>query len=144
MLHGLHGVSGNLALPALYEISGKLERLVRRRDYIGFKNQIPMLLSQIDSVEEAFRSCAEDGYIPSFEFVKAAPEDLVLAMQTLLEILERNEVDNEKLIFIYRNLEYLGMHRQVGDLRSAVDSFEFIQARYLLEYLVKDVIVALR
>ncbi|EPG2632692.1 MHYT domain-containing protein [Pseudomonas aeruginosa] len=137
-LHSIHGVTGNLALPTISELSRNLEILIREGSHSEFKSRLPDLLSIMEKARADFAIYSEAVFPSISKIEKATHGDIFLEIQKLIETLEHNELDEEKILLVSNNLEQLDMHEQARSLRNSIASFDFSEAHTLLQILIND------
>ncbi len=136
-LHSINGAAGNLALPAVTELAGTLEDMVRtgwREEARPQITELRILLELAARELRASEALVVDDELPLPPMLE--PE-LLAHMQTLLTCFEHSELNDAVLEKVCRGLESLGERAHVQALRSAVDTFELDQAHTLLQQLVE-------
>ncbi|MGS1118167.1 MHYT domain-containing protein [Castellaniella sp. UC4442_H9] len=141
-LHGIRGAAGNLALMAASRLAGELEGLCR-------EDRVDEVLSRLDDLSALLLAARHEAATarpadPDEEPTPAvaAPDappggsvsmlELTTALETLLPILERNELDDAALAQVCARLIAAGRRDHVQILRVALDRFDFTRACALL------------
>ena len=130
IVHRMRGAAGNLALPQLHEVLGKLEDAVRKQDMTTFGGLLPALSAALAQVE-ALLSSAEAaipqtnpqhavGMVP----LVAAPHDLLEDLQVLAAALQTGEIHDAALQRLSRAMGA----PEFAALQSALDMFDLDQA----------------
>lgn len=136
-LHGIHGATGNLALPAVAELACTLEDMVRTGWHDEARLQIRELRTLLESATwELHVGNTSSLNAPPSSLQTPAPE-LLANMHELLACLGHNELNDSALENVCSGLESLGERSHAQGLRAAVDAFEFGRAHALLQ-LVAD------
>lgn len=135
-LHGIHGAAGNLALPAVTELSGTLEEMLRTGWHEEVRPQIDELRTLLKAAARELHASGalnadEETIIPPL----SVPE-LHLHIHALLNCLMRNELDDAAFNTVCSGLESQGKRIQAQELRSAINAFEFAQAQACLQQLL--------
>lgn len=138
-LHGLKGATGNLALADIAQLAGQLETLAREKQRTAVLAQMPQLLAKLQLARQAVSQRHGNAATPA-EAAQALPraEDLLPAMQSLLSMLARSELDDTLLDQVCTGLEMQQRRSQAQSLRAAVEAFEFRQAHALLQQLLGE------
>jgi len=134
-LHSLRGVAGNLALPAVTELAGQLEMMVQEGRKDEALSRIPQLLGYLDAArrELSRRHPAADAVAAPLASV-----DLLPSLRALLDVLARNELNDEILESVCGGLENSQQRAQAHALRSTTDAFEFQEAHALVQRLINE------
>lgn len=134
-LHGLKGACGNLALTEVSWLAGQMENQVREGLHEQVASAIPHLLSALQTVRKTIQELPSMASRPPPE-AQADAIDLLPAMNTLRDILARNELNDEVLEQVCQGLIKNGAKGQAQVLRTAADNFEFQQANGILQQLI--------
>lgn len=137
-LHGLRGAAGNLALPALADLAGRLEDGLRAGDEVDI-GRLELLKSQLLEVRRCLTAETAAAVVQVMEPDDGAQEvsaGLLQAMRDLLEVMRGSELDDDLLDIVCDSLKKTGEHRCVQELRVALDAFEFNEAIGVLERLI--------
>lgn len=133
-LHSLRGVAGNLALPVVTELAGNLETLVKTERSSEALPLLPELRGSLEAVrDELSRRHRATAIVPA-----PLPEDLLLSMHRLRELLAHNELDDAILESVCNGLESSLQRTHAQALRSTTDAFEFQQAHALVQQLISE------
>lgn len=135
-LHGLRGAAGNLALPAIAELAGAMEELLRAGRREEACARLAPLRAQLAQARQALlEGETGDGHEAPVNAASPAPATLP-AMLRLTAVLRRFELDDAGLDVVCAALDAEGQRAQAQSLRAAVDAFEFREAIRLLEELI--------
>jgi PAS domain S-box-containing protein len=149
-LHGIRGAAGNLALMAASRLAGELEGLCR-------EGRVDEVLSRLDDLSALLLAARheaatarpadpDDEPTPAVAAPDALPGspvsmlELRTALETLLPILERNELDDAALAQVCALLNAAGRRDHVQILRVALDRFDFTRACALLRQWLAEAI----
>ncbi|NLC36962.1 MAG: response regulator, partial [Alcaligenaceae bacterium] len=137
-LHGLRGVAGNLALPALARLAGELEDSLRSGSEVDPQQFEPLRaqLAQVRQSVAAETAAAVSQAAEAGEGKQQAAAGLVPSMRRLFDVMCCSELDDGLLDTVCGSLEEIGEHRDAQKLRVALDAFEFNEAIGLLEQLI--------
>ena len=137
-VHSLRGAAGNLGLPRVALLAGRIEEALREGRREGMAGELSALRDQMAA---ARRALDELGSGPGLREAAsgggaAAPSDSVPTLRRLLFLIQRNELDDDVLDTVCRSLEGEGRHGEAQRLRTTLDNFEFREAAALLEQLI--------
>lgn len=138
-LHGLRGAAGNLALTGVSQLAGTLEERIRGGDVDGVLLQLPYLQALLEATLERAQAIRRP---PATIPEKATPDldapgpaELRAAIDTLLAVLARHELDDRALDTVRSGLMAQGHLDHAQALDKALDAFDFEQAATLLKTL---------
>ncbi|WP_418186800.1 response regulator [Aliarcobacter lanthieri] len=125
LVHGLKGVSGNLGAISLFEICKKIDEKYKQNIHIS-KEDIKILENEIEDIKkelefldnEIFEQLEQDNnsILNDDEFKK-------LLSSIIQDLEEGNIIDDEKLLFLYKNL--YNKTDDINLLKTYIDDFEY-------------------
>lgn len=131
-LHSVRGAAGNLALPAIAKLAGELEDQIQSGRLDGIVEALPKLH---DLLQEAGRQLRHSGHLDA-PLPPPSNAELLNSMKVLLSYLNHNELHDDTFEQVCDGLSSQGEHDAAQLLRSAVLSFEFTDARTLIQELI--------
>lgn len=137
-LHGIHGATGNLALPSVAELACALEEMIRTERHEEAQSKITELTRMLESVAIELNASNALSAERKRDLIKPLTPELLVHMNLLLACLAHNELDDTSLEKVCAGLESLGEYAHVQILRTAVDTFEFDRAQTLLLQLIAN------
>jgi len=133
-LHGMRGVSANLALTTIFSRASAMEKLIKEGRAEAASLLIPDLRKEFKTVSAAAKE-RSNSTVPSNAI---SPANLLAAMQSLLKSLARSELDDVTLELVCKGLEASSLRFHSRTLRSSIGAFEFSEAHALLEDLINQ------
>ncbi|ENO85703.1 MHYT domain-containing protein [Thauera linaloolentis] len=137
-LHGLRGVAGNLALPAVAEMARSAESLVREGRHDDAQPKFAALRTLLAAAWQELLDRADTAPTPDLAPPASPQPDLLPALLRLLDVIEHNEMDDGTLDTVCLGLERQGERSRAHSLRTAVESFEFRQAHTQLKQFIAE------
>lgn len=126
-LHSLKGAAGNLALPGIVQSAARIEELVHNSALAEAETELGVIKALLKQVRERYQPVPAMA-VADADPVSKAPVDQPL-LQQLLEVLERNELDDELLAQVLNQLNAAGHGDTAQSLEQALHTFDFDQAR---------------
>ena len=136
--HRLRGLSGNLACDGLFAAATRVELALAGGELDAAREAIPTLSAEFDAVQAALDSRPLPPSAPDGERLLLEAPQLRLALDRLLRVVHRNEMDgDEDWPDMAATLSFMGEGEAADALRQALDGFEFGTAARLLESLIE-------
>jgi len=140
LIHTIKGVSGNIGADDLHDISGEIDKCLKKNDSDEIRIRFPML-------KEAFRVALDSAQqlLASDIFEEVRTEDKTLDIDNLPailiklgDLLSRADIEAEDIFDMIKNdLSILGFKEQVQVMAEYIEDFKFEEAGEILEF-IKD------
>jgi PAS domain S-box-containing protein len=138
-LHGLHGATGNLALPAISGLAARLEKMISTAS----PDEIRPLISELkDMLQRVALQLHQSGHLDTTALetgTKTVTTSGLLAdMRDLLTYLAHNELHDKTLEKVHDGLLHKGERNAAQQLQTMIEAFEFTDAHALVQELIAN------